>query len=90
MAVQQPSTPTLKPSMRAALEQDHEAATQALTDPKMAPYIQNKAALAREVQAIKRTLDEQSPRKYETPQELDAAVKLERQLREQFCEGIPS
>jgi hypothetical protein len=59
-----PTNPTLKPSQRAAIEQDYEAANEALTNPKMAPYIQDKAALAKQARNLKKTLDEQAPSRH--------------------------
>ena len=88
-----PSKPlekTLKPSIRSALEQDYAAATEALTNPNMSPYIQDKAALRRQASQMKKTLDDQAPKQYESGQELDAAVKQERTLREKFLEGMPT
>jgi len=76
--------------MRAAIEQDYAAATEALTNPNMSPYIQDKAAMRRQANEMKKTLDEQAPRPYETGKELDEAVKRERTLREKFLEGMPS
>lgn len=85
-----PKTPTLKPSQRAAIEQDYEAANEALTNPKMAPYIQDKAALAKQARNLKRTLDEQAPQPYDDPIEKNAAVKRMKELQDAFTEGMPS
>jgi hypothetical protein len=85
-----PKHQTLKPSQRAAIEQDYEAANEALTNPKMAPYIQDKAALAKQARNLKRTLDEQAPRPYETSEEKNAAAKRLREIEAQMQEGMPS
>jgi len=81
--------PTLKPSQRAAIEQDLAATTDALTNPNISPFIQNKSNLQKQARNMKRTLDEQAPRPY-APDEIDAAAKRERELREEFLVGIPS
>jgi hypothetical protein len=85
-----PTNPTLKPSQRAAIEQDYEAANEALTNPKMAPYIQDKAALAKQARNLKKTLDEQAPKPYETSGEKNAAAKRLREIEAQMLEGMPS
>jgi hypothetical protein len=81
---------TLKPSQAAALREDYEAATEALTHPDMSPYIQDKLALRKQAKQLKDTLDMQAPHPYESAQEKDTAAKRERELRESFLEGIPS
>jgi len=83
-------TRTLKPSQRTAIEQDLVASEELLTNPNMSSYITDKSALRRQVKQMKDTLDTQSPQPYETSTEKNAAVKRERQLREEFTQGIPS
>jgi len=85
-----PAIPSLKPSQRAAIEQDYQAAQEALSNPSMSSYIQDKAALARQVRTMKKALDDQAPRPYETSAEKDAAAVRLREIEAQMMEGMPS
>jgi len=81
---------TLKPSQRTAIEQDLAASNELLTNPNMSSYIQDKSALRKQVKQMKDTLDTQAPQPFESATEKNTAMKRERQLREEFTEGIPS
>lgn len=81
---------SLKPSQRAAIQEDLVAKEDQLTNPSIAPYIQNKSALQREVRQMKKVLDEQAPHPYETSAEKDAAAKRSRELLEEIKVGMPS
>ena len=85
-----PKNPSLKPSQRAAIESDYAAAQEALTNPAMANYIQDKSALARQAREMKKVLDEQAPKPYETSAEKDAAASRLREIEAQMLEGMPS
>ena len=85
-----PKTPSLKPSQRAAIESDYAAAQEALTNPAMSNYINDKAALARQAREMKKVLDEQAPKPYDTSAEKDAAAKRLREIEAQMIEGMPS
>jgi hypothetical protein len=81
---------TLKPSQRAAIEEDLIAKEDQLTNPNIAPYIQNKSALHKEIKQMKKVLDEQAPHPYETGAEKDAAAKRAHEILEEMKIGMPS
>lgn len=83
------STSFLRPSQRQALEQDYAVAEASLTDPKVAPYIEDKARARKQAEALKKVLDEQAPKAY-AKDEIDKAAARERELREQWTAGMPS
>lgn len=80
----------LRPSQRVALQQDLQAAESALNNPEIAPYIEDKTRARQQARDLKKTLDEKSPKPYETPQAKDAAMARERELREQWSTGMLS
>ena len=85
-----PKEPALKPSQRAAIEQDYAAAQEALTNPAMSSYIQDKSAMARQARNMKKVLDNQAPKPYDSPQEKDAAAARLKDIEAQMAEGMPS
>jgi hypothetical protein len=80
----------MKPSQRSAIEADYQAAQEALTNPAMSNYINDKAALAKQARNMKKVLDDQAPKPYETSLEKDAAAKRLLEIEAQMLEGMPS
>ena len=80
----------LRPSQRIALEQDYSAANASLSDPKVSPFIENKARARKQANDIKKVLDEQSPKGFAPGIEMDNAAKRERGLREEWTQGMLS
>jgi len=85
-----PKIQTLKPSQRAAIEQDYTAASEALSNPEVSQYIQDKTAMRKQARSMKQMLDEQAPKPYETSDEKDAAAKRLLDIERQMQEGMPS
>jgi len=82
--------PTLKHSQRKDIEDDLSHINDSLTNPNMAPYIQNKSAMQRQAQQLKQQLEQSAPKPFTSPEEKDGAMRRERELREKFLADIPS
>lgn len=83
------NTSFLRPSQRQALEQDYAVAEAALTDPKVAPYIEDKARARKQAADLKKVLDEQAPQPF-PKDEVNKAAARERELRDQWTVNMPS
>ncbi len=82
--------PTLKPSQRASIEQDLDNAKEQMMSPDMAPYIQDKGAMRRQMTSMQKTLDTQAPKPYENAVDKDKAMHRANELREKFTMNMPS
>jgi len=80
----------MKPSQLTALRQDLKVAEDALTNPEVEPYIQDKAQARRHARGLKQTIETYAPKPFASPLELDQAAMRERELREQITEGMLS
>ena len=80
----------MKPSQLTALRQDLRVAEDALTNPEIEPYIQDKSQARKHARGLKQTIEQYAPKPFDTPLELDAAVKRERELREEITTGMLS
>jgi len=83
-------TTTLKPAQRKVIEQDLATAEDQLVNPNIAPFIQDKGALQKQVRHMKKTLEEQAPQPYATGVEKDAAAARSRELSDGFTLNMPS
>lgn len=84
------STDFLRPSQRIALEQDYAVAQASLNDPAIAPFIEDKARARKQANALKEALEKRGPQPFATTQEMNAAHAKEKELRDEWTEGMLS
>ena len=80
----------MKPSQLSALRQDLRVAEDALTNPEIEPYIEDKAQARKHVRNLKQAIDRYAPKPFDSPLEKDAAFARERELREDITTGMLS
>ena len=84
------TTPLLRPNQVEDMTDEKNRLEASISGPAhISGQIQNRGDIVRQLRSLARQLDTQSPQKY-VGKELDAAVKREQKLREEFVVGMPT
>lgn len=82
-------TPLLRPGQVNEAKEDKKNIDNVLSTPFLRNQVEDVGALVTQLRKIDRQLETFTPREY-GPSEIDAAVTRERELREQFVQGMPT
>lgn len=85
MDLQLDTKPLLRPAQLADAQEERDNLTKKLSS----PHIQDKGEVARQLRRLNESLNKQTPREF-GPDEIDAAVKREAELRADWLDGMPS